>query len=235
MQIFLYLCGLKKQISDNILKMKKFSFIFVALALCGAGYAQHVTPLNIHLMDFSLDSLRIVYSADAPMYRAELERIQNVQDANEKAISQARRELKDEKGHAKDITAYLKERESVITSLQKAYETEQKALSSMQSSIEKTQKKVQKTSLLNHQMQDAHITELQGDKKEMIRLQDELMARQKRLTAMLDRLHTDQTALATFNMEIQNKEVDLTQLENTLKVRKNSVKAELKNVKASMK
>ncbi len=54
----------------------------------------------------------------------------------------------------------------------------------------------------------------------MIRLQDELMARQKRLTAMLDRLHTDQTALATFNMEIQNKEVDLTQLENTLKVRK---------------
>ncbi len=143
MQIFLYLCGLKKQISDNILKNeKKFSFyIFVALALCGAGYAQHVTPLNIHLMDFSLDSLRIVYSADAPMYRAELGRIQNVQDANEKAISQARRELKDEKGHAKDITAYLKERESVITSLQKAYETEQKALSSMQSSIEKTQKK----------------------------------------------------------------------------------------------
>lgn len=215
--------------------MKKIGFIFASVALCATLNAQHVTPLTINLPDFSLDSLRTVYAADAPMYRAELERIQNVQDANEKAISQARRELKDEKTHAKDVAAYLKERESAITNLQKACETEQKALANMQSSVEKTLKKVQKTSLLNRQSQDMRVTALQGDKKEVIRLQDELAARQKRLTAMLDRVRADQGELATFNIEIQNKEVDLTQLENTLKVRKESVKAELKNVKAGMK
>ena len=154
MQIFLYLCGAIKYIKI----MKKIGLIFASVALCTTLNAQHVTPLNINLPDFSLDSLRTVYAADAPMYRAELERIQNVQDANDKALSQARRELKDEKAHAKDVVAYLKERESAIASLQKAYD-----------------------------------------------------------------------------MEIQNKEVDLTQLENTLKVRKESVKAELKNVKANMK
>ena len=105
----------------------------------------------------------------------------------------------------------------------------------MQTAIEKTLKKVQKTSLLNRQSQDARITALQADKKEVTRLQDELLARQKRLTAILDRVRADQTDWNTFNMEIQNKEVDLTQLENTLKVRRESVKAELKNVKASMK
>ncbi len=215
--------------------MKKIGFIFVSVVLCTTLNAQHVTPLNITLPDFSLDSLRTAYAADAPMYRAELERIQDVQDANEKALSQARRELKDEKAHAKDVAAYLKDRESAIISLQKACETEQKALSEIQSSIEKTQKKVQKTSLLNRESSDVRTTTLQGDKKEVIRLQDELVARQKRLTAMLDRVRVDQADLATFNMEIQNKEVDLTQLENTLKVRKESVKAELKNVKAGMK
>lgn len=231
MQIFLYLCGAIKYIKI----MKKIGLIFASVALCTTLNAQHVTPLNINLPDFSLDSLRTVYAADAPMYRAELERIQNVQDANDKALSQARRELKDEKAHAKDVVAYLKERESAIASLQKACETEQKALSDMQSSIEKTLKKVQKSSLLNRQSSDARTTALQGEKKEVIRLQDELVARQKRLTAMLDRVRADQGELATFNMAIQNKEVDLTQLENTLKVRKESVKAELKNVKANMK
>lgn len=235
MQIFLYLCGSKVQLIETHRKMKKLGIIVASLAFCATIHAQHVTPLNINLMDFSLDSLRIVYATDAPMYRAELERIQNVQDANDKAIAQARRELKDEKAHAKDVAAYLKERESAIMSLQKACETEQKALANMQSSVEKSLKKVQKTSMLNRQSQDMRTTALQGDKKEVIRLQDELVARQKRLTAMLDRVHADQSELVTFNMEIQNKEVDLTQLENTLKVRKESVKAELKNVKASMK
>ncbi len=215
--------------------MKKFSFIFIALALSAAIRAQHVTPLDINLVDFSLDSLRTLYAADAPMYCAELERILDVQDANEKALAQARRELKDEKTHAKDVAAYLKEQEAAVSNLQKACEAEQKALSEMQTAIEKTLKKVQKTSLLNRQSQDARITALQADKKEVTRLQDELLARQKRLTAILDRVRADQTDWNTFNMEIQNKEVDLTQLENTLKVRRESVKAELKNVKASMK
>ena len=172
--------------------MKKIGFIFASVALCTTLNAQHVTPLDINLPDFSLDSLRTVYASDALMYRAELERIQDVQDANEKALSQARRELKDEKAHAKDVAAYLKERESAIASLQKACETEQKALSDIQSSIEKTQKKVQKTSLLNRQSSDLCTTALQGERKEVIRLQDELLARQKRVTAMLDRVRADQ-------------------------------------------
>ncbi len=215
--------------------MKKFSFFVAALALCVSMQAQHVSPLNISLLDFSLDSLRTQYGDNAPMYRAELERIQDIQEANDKSLSQANKELKDEKAHAKDLAAYLKERESSLKNLQKAFESEQKALAALQSSAEKVLKKVQKSSLLNRESQDLRTSALQGDKKEIIRMQDELMARQKRLTAMLDRLHADQADLVTFNTEIQNKKVDLKQLEATQKVHKASIKAELKNVKANMK
>lgn len=215
--------------------MKKFSFLIVALAICSTLFAQHVTPLNITLVDFSLDSLRIRYADNMPMYRAELERIQDLQEATDKEMSHIRKELKDEKTYAKELTAYLKDHENSLIDLQKTMEVEYTALTSIQQSAEKTLKRLQKTSLLNRDTRDSGITSLQTEKKEVIRMEDELATRQKYLITLLDRVRAYQVELSTFNTEILNKEVDLKQLEDTQKVRKASVKAELKNVKTALK
>lgn len=215
--------------------MKKFSFLIVALAICSTLFAQHVTPLNITLVDFSLDSLRIRYADNMPMYRAELERIQDLQEATDKEMSHIRKELKDEKTYAKELTAYLKDHEKSLIDLQKTMEVEYTALTSIQQSAEKTLKRLQKTSLLNRDTRDSCITSLQTEKKEVIRMEDELATRQKYLITLLDRVRAYQAELSTFNTEILNKEVDLKQLEDTQKVRKASVKAELKNVKNALK
>ncbi len=215
--------------------MKKFSFLIAALAICSTLFAQHVTPLNITLVDFSLDSLRIRYADNMPMYRAELERIQDLQEATDKEMSHIRKELKDEKTYAKELTAYLKDHENSLIDLQKTMEVEYSALTSIQQSAEKTLKRLQKTSLLNRDTRDSCITSLQTEKKEVIRMEDELATRQKYLITLLDRVRAYQTELSTFNTEILNKEVDLKQLENTQKARKASVKAELKNVKNALK
>ena len=215
--------------------MKKFSFLIAALAICSTLFAQHVTPLNITLVDFSLDSLRIRYADNMPMYRAELERIQDLQEATDKEMSHIRKELKDEKTYAKELTAYLKDHENSLIDLQKTMEVEYSALTSIQQSAEKTLKRLQKTSLLNRDTRDSCITSLQTEKKEVIRMEDELATRQKYLITLLDRVRAYQVELSTFNTEILNKEVDLKQLEDTQKVRKASVKAELKNVKTALK
>lgn len=215
--------------------MKKFSFLIAALAICSTLLAQHVTPLNITLVDFSLDSLRIRYADNMPMYRAELERIQDLQEATDKEMSHIRKELKDEKTYAKELTTYLKDHENSLIDLQKIMEVEYAAMTSIQQSAEKTLKRLQKTSLLNRDTRDSCITSLQTEKKEVIRMEDELATRQKYLITLLDRVRAYQAELSTFNTEILNKEVDLKQLENTQKARKASVKAELKNVKTALK
>ena len=64
---------------------------------------------------------------------------------------------------------------------------------------------------------------------------DELNVRQKNLNDALNGAQSLQTALDAFNLEIQQKELDLKQLEATSKTRIDAIKAEQKIVKAMLK
>lgn len=215
--------------------MKKSILALAVLAMSMGLSAQHVSPLNIELVQFSLDSMRTQYANNLAMYKSELQRIQDVQDANKKALSDAAKELKDEKIHAKDVAAYLKQKESTYTSLQKLYNSEQDKLCDMRETIEKQTTRIQKTTRLTSETRDNNRKELEAEKSNIERSIKEVEGRLKNIAKIIEKLPDEQEALAAFNLEIQNKETDLKQLQATQKTNASTIKAELKTVKAAIK
>ena len=215
--------------------MKKSILALAVLAMSMGLSAQHVSPLNIELVQFSLDSMRTQYANNLAMYKSELQRIQDVQDANKKALSDAAKELKDEKIHAKDVAAYLKQKESTYTSLLKLYISEQDKLCDMRETIEKQTTRIQKTTRLTSETRDNNRKELEAEKSNIERSIKEVEGRLKNIAKIIEKLPDEQEALAAFNLEIQNKETDLKQLQATQKTNASTIKAELKTVKAAIK
>lgn len=215
--------------------MKKSILALAVLALSMGLSAQHVSPLNIELVQFSLDSMRIQYANNLAMYKSELQRIQDIQDANKKALSDAAKELKDEKIHAKDVAAYLKQKESTYNTLQKLYNSEQDKLCDMRETVEKQTTRIQKTTRLNSETRDNNRRDLEVEKNNIERSIKEVEIRLKNIAKIIEKLPDEQEALTAFNLEIQNKETDLKQLQATQKTNVNTIKAELKTVKAAIK
>ncbi len=215
--------------------MKKIGILLSAMALACSLSAQHVTPLNVHLAQFALDSMRTQYANDLPMYKSKLQRIQLTQDANKKALSTATKELNEEKAHAKRLSSYLKEKESAYTSLLRYCENEEKVLKTMEETIDEQNRKTLKSTLLNDTTRNDHSVNLKTEKQAVEHARSEVAARQKSLNNVLSDIPAEKQALADFNLEIQNKEVDLKQLQQIHKTRVATIKAELKTVKASIK
>lgn len=214
--------------------MKRICFVLLFVAVNMGVYAQHVAPLKISLAEFSLSSLREQYGEDKPMYKSELQRIQLIQDANEVAIEGAKKELKEEKAHAKNMTVCLEQLESTHAALQKQYAAEEKALISLAEMVDKQLRKTRQLALLNTETCQYYVTLLQGKKREIERSLEDLSARQKALETTREKMAAEQSALYVFESEIRNKEIDLNHLIQTHKNSTETIKSELKSVKAAM-
>ena len=119
--------------------MRKF-FLMAVLALSVSAFAQKVTPLNITLAEFKLDSLRTLYMAEPIMYRASLDAVAQALEKNEQEIKAAKAELKVEQQHAKEMAKSLKSTASMTASLKKLYAKEESELKAMSKVVEKQQK-----------------------------------------------------------------------------------------------
>lgn len=216
--------------------MKKL-FIILAVAAFGMQLnAQHVAPLTIQLADFALDTMRTKYANDPAMYQTELQRIVLMQEAETKAIKDAWKELKDEKQHAKDLASCLKEVGSAVSSLEKSGSKEEAAIKGMLKTIEKQMKQNSRTSsTLNAETRDDYHDYLTAEKRYLESMLDEIAARKKNLSDAMTGARDLQNGLNAFNVEIQQKELDLKQLENTSKTRIATIKNEQKIVKAMLK
>ena len=215
--------------------MKKVFFVIAFAALTLGMNAQHVAPLNIQLTEFNLDTLRVRYVNDKQMYSTELQHIVLLQDAEQQAIKEAWKELKDEKAHAKNVASCLKDVNSSITNLGKSAEKEIDVLKGMIRSIEKQQKDVRGLKKLKAETRDEYIEYLETEKRYLNAMLDNLTSRQKELSNALTGAQVKEAALNAFNLEIQQKELDLKQLETTSKARAEQIKAEQKIVKEMLK
>ncbi len=215
--------------------MKKLFFAFAFAAMTLGMNAQHVAPLNIQLTEFNLDTLRVRYVNDKQMYSTELQHIVLLQDAEQQAIKEAWKELKDEKAHAKNVASCLKDVNSSITNLGKSAEKEIDVLKGMIRSIEKQQKDVRGLKKLKPETRDEYIEYLETEKRYLNVMLDNLTSRQKELSNALTGAQVKEAALNAFNLEIQQKELDLKQLETTSKARAEQIKAEQKIVKEMLK
>lgn len=215
--------------------MKKVFFVIAFAALTLGMNAQHVAPLNIQLTEFNLDTLRVKFVNDKQMYSTELQHIVLLQEAEQQAIKEAWKELKDEKAHAKNVASCLKDVNSSITNLGKSAEKEIDVLKGMIRSIEKQQKDVRGLKKLKAETRDEYIEYLETEKRYLNAMLDNLTSRQKELSNALTGAQAKEAALSAFNLEIQQKELDLKQLETTSKARAEQIKAEQKIVKEMLK
>ena len=89
--------------------MKKI-FVMAFLALGLSAMAQHVTPLNIEIVELKADSLRALYAAEPTMYRASLDIVAKDLARNGDQIKAARRSSRTSKPMPKRWTLRSKMR-----------------------------------------------------------------------------------------------------------------------------
>ena len=192
--------------------------------------AQHVTPLNVQLTNFNLDSLRSQYSGQS--YLLELQRLEKLMKDDTKSLKDAQSQLKAEKDFYKQMTSYVEKSESSFKNLQALSQKEQDEFGKLKENAEKQLRNLNSTSLLNSETRTKVIDQLQTQRRTMEAAINATTNRQSQLANHPVQLQQMRTDLMVFNNEITNKETDLKQLETTLKQRREIIKGEMKNVKA---
>lgn len=200
------------------------------LMLVSPMSAQHVTPLNVQLTNFNLDSLRSQYSGQS--YLLELQRLEKLMKEDTKSLKDAQSQLKAEKDFYKQMTSYVEKSESSFKNLQSLSQKEQDEFGKLKENAEKQLRNLNSTSLLNSETRTKVIDQLQTQRRTMEAAINATTNRQSQLANHPVQLQQMRTDLMVFNNEITNKETDLKQLETTLKQRREIIKGEMKNVKA---
>jgi chromosome segregation ATPase len=211
--------------------MKKiFLMAFAALSL--SAMAQNVTPLNIQLYDFKVDSLRALYMSEPIMYRAALDAVAQQLAKNGEEIKAAKQELKTEQAHAKEKASSLKDAMKMTASLKKLYEKEDAEVRAMQKVVEKQQKTLNKQKELNQETRDAYAQLLEQQQKELGYALREIAERMRSTSDIYTAIQNSQTDLQAYEQQVAQKAHDLSLLEAELKARQTSVKAEQKAAKS---
>ena len=210
--------------------MKKF-FLMAVLALSMSAFAQRVTPLNINLAEFKLDSLRALYLDQPIMYRASLDAVAQALNKNADEVKAAKAELKVEKQHAKEMGVSLKKASEMVASLKKLYGKEEDELRTMSKTVEKQMKTLGKQSGLNEETRNLYRSFLERQQQELnYSLRD--VAERARATADLETsIQNSKTNLSQFEQQISLKETELKYLEMQVKERQKQVKEEQKAAK----
>ena len=211
--------------------MRKYILLaFAALSI--SAFAQKVTPLNIELAEFKLDSLRSLYIAEPAMYRASLEVVAQALDKNAAELAEAKAIFKDEQSHAKEMGNSIKEATKMTAALAKTYEKEESTLKSMQKTIEKQQRKLNSQKKLNQESRDSYTQMLEKQQKELGYSLRELAERQRAVVELNTAIQDWQTQLQAFEQQLIQKATDLSIIENQLKERLAALKAEQKFAKS---
>ena len=220
-----------KNLINRALVAKKKFFLMAVLALSMSAFAQRVTPLNINLAEFKLDSLRALYLDQPIMYRASLDAVAQALNKNAEEVKAAKAELKVEKQHAKEMGVSLKKASEMVASLKKLYGKEEDELRTMSKTVEKQMKTLGKQSELNEETRNLYRSFLERQQQELnYSLRD--VAERARATADLETsIQNSKTNLSQFEQQITLKETELKYLEMQMKERQKQVKEEQKAAK----
>lgn len=218
----------------NLIDMKK-GFILAFLMMSLAVSAQTVTPLSIELPDFKLDSLRTLYSAEPTMYRASLQVLEEGILKNLDEVAVAKKEIKAEQAHAKEVTNSLKVAQKMTATMKGLYAKEEAELKAMQKTVDKQQKTFAKQKDLNQETRDNYTQFLEKEQKELGYSLRDVADRERAIADLEAFVQNGQVQLQNFQQEIAQKIAELNELEARLKNRMTTVKAEQKAAKSLQK
>ena len=211
--------------------MKKL-FVLAFMALSLTAMAQHVTPLNIQLAEADLTALRAQYQSEPIMYRAALEALVKDLDKNAAELKSARNQLKVEQAHAKEMENSLKEANKMASSLRSLYTKEESEIKGMQQTVQKQQQTLSKQVELNQETRENYVAFLEKQQKELNYSLREVADRQRAISDLEASITASNTNLQYYVQEVNQKNADLTALENQHKERVALVKAEQKAAKS---
>ena len=211
--------------------MKKL-FVLAFMALSLTAMAQHVTPLNIQLAEADLTALRAQYQSEPIMYRAALEALVKDLDKNAAELKSARNQLKVEQAHAKEMENSLKEANKMASSLRSLYAKEESEIKGMQQTVQKQQQTLSKQVELNQETRENYVAFLEKQQKELNYSLREVADRQRAISDLEASITASNTNLQYYVQEVNQKNADLTALENQHKERVALVKADQKAAKS---
>ncbi|MBQ9295678.1 MAG: hypothetical protein IJ204_00605 [Paludibacteraceae bacterium] len=211
--------------------MKKL-FLIAFAAIGMTAMAQHVTPLNIQIVDLKLDSLRALYIQEPTMYRASLDVVGEQLAQNAEQIKQAKAELKAEQTLAKEMDKSIKNANKMADGLKKLYAKEEGELKSMQKNVEQQQKTINKLKELNRESKDVFMGLMEQEQKELGYSLREAADRQRAIADLQTSLQNAQTNLQSYVQEVEQKATGLAQIEAEYKARLAALKNEQKAAKS---
>lgn len=202
------------------------------LAMSMVALAQDVTPLNIQIAEIKLDSLRALYSTEPTMYRASLDVLSQQLAKNGEELKAARNVYKEEQKHAGEMDKSIKEATKMAAALKKLYGKEEGELKSMQKTVEGQQRTLNKQRELNQETRDTYLAFLEKQQKELGYALREVAERQRGIADIETSIQNLQTKLQSYLQQVQQKSIELSQLEAQYKERSAILKAEQKSAKS---
>lgn len=210
--------------------MKKTFFFALFAMLTLSLSAQHVTPLNIHMTEFNLDTLRSLYQGQS--YLLELERLDKLMKDDAKALKDAQNQLKTEKDFQKQMMAYVDKADASFKNLQSLSQKELDELAKIKENADKQLRFINSTSQLSEETREKALDQLQNQRRGLDGAINATTNRQSQLANHPVQLQQMRTDLMVYSNEIINKETDIKQMEASLKQRRDIIKTEMKNVKS---
>lgn len=215
--------------------MKKLLFLAATTLVALTMNAQHVTPLDVTMVEMHLDSLRAAYVNDRAGYYTQLQHVELDLNGNEDALKQARKQLNEEKSYAKCIADYLKDASKVLKTVEKDCNDEIKDLTSLQNTIDKQTATANKLTLVTHDSRPKFVEHMAEERNQIATEQNSIKKRSSMIAKQQAQIITIQNGLDIYNNEIATKENDLKLKEGQLKANQDALKNEMKIVKAELK
>ena len=210
--------------------MKKTFFFALFAMLTLSLSAQHVTPLNLHMTEFNLDTLRSLYQGQS--YLLELERLDKLMKDDAKALKDAQNQLKTEKDFQKQMMAYVDKADASFKNLQSLSQKELDELAKIKENADKQLRFINSTSQLSEETREKALDQLQNQRRGLDGAINATTNRQSQLANHPVQLQQMRTDLMVYSNELINKETDIKQMEASLKQRRDIIKTEMKNVKS---
>lgn len=210
--------------------MKKSIIFAFFVMLTMSMSAQHVAPLNIHLTEFNLDTLRSIYQGQS--YLLELQRLDKLLKDDTKVLKEAQEQLKTEKEYYKNMSGYVTKAEASFKNLQTLSQKELDEFKKLKDNSEKQLRTVNAATQLSTEIRNKAVDILQEQRRALDAAINATTSRQTQLANQPVQLQQMRTDLMVLSNELTNKETDIKQMEATLMQRRDIIKAETKNVKA---
>ena len=214
--------------------MKKTLFLVALVAAGVAMNAQNVTPINVKIVDFNLDTIRQQSGSDE-QYGINLEGIGRQVKADKESLNLAVKTAKSERNYYKTQVKLNKQRKKQLATQEKVYKSQEKADKKAQKAIEKQRKALLKESALDQQTladNSAALDQQEARLRDNERERDHSMQDIKRDREVLK---DDMIALSSYELDLKDKEAKLKNMQETNKLQDKMIKNEIKATKAKIK